>query len=868
MGLITGARHRRNPAAGGLEPIGFKLGRAGGVMTFLFLLAVACLPARAQTVPQIRFSTHQQTGEFALQSPARHATLFRGQMGAKVNGKWVYADRYPQHLIAGSAFHDRLGTGREILIHNRGLAGEPELVEILRTYDHRPYATVQAEVVNHGAQTVMVSDLRSLMATGKPPIDLGAAAADDRVLSDSYSESEPAIHIDNLGQAPGGVHLAVGSQLIYNRRSHYGIFWGALTTTRFLTVFHLRASVPAAGTAARILSFEADSTGTTVIQNHLALRGDPPQDHITLRLPVKPGESLPAERILVGAGGSFLKLLENYGQAVRIWHDVHLTMPAPKGWWSWGAYRNGLNSGAALTNAAWMAQHLRRLGFDYFHMDDGYQFDRGTYTIPDATLFPHGVGYVGQRVTRMGLYFGLWTAPFEVARYSWVYKHHPDWLVHDAQGQPIVVQRSLYNWHKDHIYALDATNPGAQKYLWQTYRVLAHHWNVRYIKLDFMARSAIEGDYYRPHTTAMEAQRIGLKLIRRAVGPDVFLDKDGSTMLNPVGLVDGGRISQDTGRGFDVSRQAAPGIAARFYMNRNFYISDPDSFSIADKTIPYIHRKQLHHHKFAALTLGEARVAITLAAVAGGMYEVGDDLPALGREPHRLELLLNPDLLDMVRTGRPALALDLMTFRPQDRQPSVFLLHEDARQSVLAVFNWTQAPLTHPISLQRLGLQPGTEAEDVFDHDHPVALHAGVLKLLVPPRDVRVIKFVDPKSPPAAPVVHLQGPTELTMGHAGYFEATASPAGAPVMRWQWDFGDGVTARGAAVHHAYTQDGVFTVTLRARGLDGPSAVRHLKVHASGVFDLRVRVKNARPWYPPKPPWAKGAGGASSGQANSK
>jgi hypothetical protein len=99
--------------------------------------------------------------------------------------------------------------------------------------------------------------------------------------------------------------------------------------------------------------------------------------------------------------------------------------------------------------------------------------------------------------------------------------------------------------------------------------------------MDFMDDAAVEGAYYRPDTTALEAQRIGLNIIRSAVGDNVVLDKDGSPMLNPVGIVDAGRISQDTGHSFDASRDAASGIAARYYMNRNFFIADPDAFTVS-----------------------------------------------------------------------------------------------------------------------------------------------------------------------------------------------------------------------------------------------------------------------------------------------
>ena len=65
----------------------------------------------------------------------------------------------------------------------------------------------------------------------------------------------------------------------------------------------------------------------------------------------------------------------------------------------------------------------------------------------------------------------------------------------------------------------------------------------------------------------------------------MILDKDGSYMLTPVGLVNTGRIGQDTGHTFRFTREAAPGIAARYYMNRNFYVSDPDAFTVSKQVV-------------------------------------------------------------------------------------------------------------------------------------------------------------------------------------------------------------------------------------------------------------------------------------------
>ena len=66
------------------------------------------------------------------------------------------------------------------------------------------------------------------------------------------------------------------------------------------------------------------------------------------------------------------------------------------------------------------------------------------------------------------------------------------------------------------------------------------------------------------------------------------------------------------------------------------------------------------------------------------MFEIGDDLPTLGSDPERAALVKNPDLLAMAKLGRAAVPLYLLTYADKDQQPSIFLLHEDQRQSILA----------------------------------------------------------------------------------------------------------------------------------------------------------------------------------------
>src|SRR5205814_5780879 len=221
-----------------------------------------------------------------------------------------------------------------------------------------------------------------------------------------------------------------------------------------------------------------------------------------------------------------------------------------------------------------------------------------------------------------------------------------------------------------------ATHPGAGKYLQEMVRTMTRDWGARYLKLDFMDDTAIEGYYHRPHTTALEAQRIALQAIRDAVGDDVLLDKDASPMLTPVGIVDQGRTSGDAGHAFRTAKDRSPGILARYYMHRNFFVNDPDAFTLLREVPKGPVLDPDYSRAWGTLTLEEAQMSIVLAATTGGMFEFGDDLPSLSTDSERLSLLTNNDILRMVKLGKASRPLDLLEYSTEDLQPSITFLLE------------------------------------------------------------------------------------------------------------------------------------------------------------------------------------------------
>jgi alpha-galactosidase len=767
-------------------------------------------------------------GTYVISTANAKTPILRAGIAAELDHRWVKSAEYPKRDIAASDFEGALGRGRQAKVTFTGLAGQPDLIYTIRLYSTRPYGEIQVEVRNQSDKEFEVQSIRSVEALGNPIVDLHSNSSADRVLSDSFSEDWPPFQIYDLGKAPKGMHRGVGSQLIYNQQSKESIFFGALSADRLLTILHLQTKP-----GPSIAGFTVDSAGTTEImatEEESGVREGPKENIVELSLPVANGESISSEAVMFAAGSDYHAQLENYGAAIRELHHSRIPEGNMLGWWSWTAFYMKITEGNAFTNALWQAEHLLNLGYDWFHFDFGYGYARGDYATPNASKFPHGMRPVTREIAQHGLNIGIWTAPFEVGEFGSIYQNHKDWLVHNAKGDPIQVTTDE-EVRSEKVFALDCTNPAAQEFLRQTYRTLIREWQVKYIKLDFMDTTAVEGYFHRAHTTALENIRIGLQVIRDAVGDDVLLDKDGSPMLTPVGLVDDGRISQDTGHTFLRSKEAAPGIAARYYMHRNFFINDPDAFTVSRQVIE---ERRIQ----APLTLDEAEVSIALAAMSGGMYEIGDDLPTLGADPDRVALVTNSDLLRIAKLGRAAFPVDLLSYRAEDEQPSILLLHEDARLSVLAVFNWTEKPSSHRFSFADLKLVSGKSYQftDVFNAERSVSASGDSIQFEQPAHSVRLVKIVDSGIPAAAPSIQLDLPDHAKVFEAVKLATSADPEGVPALSYRWDFGDGTSQEGRRVTHAYTKAGTYTVRLQVDGVDGVPAEKEASVAVNGFVEI--------------------------------
>src|SRR5438046_3139747 len=407
-----------------------------GVLGLLMSSLNYAMPAEYTTSAsqRLRVTVDGATGDYAIGQSGVASDVLSATVAAKVDGPWLHSRDYPNHFITESAANDYLGMAHEWTVRHSGLEGAPELICTLHSYADKPFGDIQVRVVDSAGRTIHIEAIRPIEAREGKILDLGGPVALDRVLSDSYSEDRPALKIRDLGDGES-VHRGVGSQLLYNRESRLSFFVGVLTSNRFLTVS--RVHVGGSLNAPQIQAFEVDSTGTTELTKENSLKQSAPEDQMELSLVLPPGRALDSEKLFFGVSGDYHSQLEMYGSLIRVLHHARVSSPSPMGWWSWTAYYFGLNEGSALTNAHWLAQHLKSMGYRFFHIDEGYQYARGEYATPCSARFPSEMAAMEQKIRSEGLIPGVWTAPFEVADRSWVYENHRDWLVRSAKGEPI-----------------------------------------------------------------------------------------------------------------------------------------------------------------------------------------------------------------------------------------------------------------------------------------------------------------------------------------------------------------------------------------------------------------------------------------------
>ncbi|GHT66009.1 alpha-galactosidase [Spirochaetia bacterium] len=200
-----------------------------------------------------------------------------------------------------------------------------------------------------------------------------------------------------------------------------------------------------------------------------------------------------------------------------------------------------------------MAASARNLGAELFVLDDGWFGKRDDDHSSLGDWFPHkgklpeGVAGLAQKVTALGIKFGLWIEPEMVNPDSDLFRAHPDWAIHIPQ-RPRTEQRNQY--------VLDMGRPEIVEHLFKVLSVILESAPISYIKWD-MNRYITE-----PYSVALPPPRQGEFFHRYVLGvydlyarltgafPEILFEScaSGGARFDPgiLGFAPQGWLSDDT----------------------------------------------------------------------------------------------------------------------------------------------------------------------------------------------------------------------------------------------------------------------------------------------------------------------------------
>ena len=393
-------------------------------------------------------------------------------------------------------------------------------------------------------------------------------------------------------------------------------------------------------------------------------------------------------------------------------------------------------------------------GMEYIQLEDGWQQSAGSHEVHSEN-FPNGVKRVVEGIHSKGLKAGIRFAPFSVAINSELGQRHPDYFLQDDEKKPATV---ILPEDGVEVALLDVSHPGAQAYIREYIHRIIDEWECDLVKADLLAYTIgpmTEFDNFNwsdRSLTVVELYRQGIQLLNQAVQ-----ESQRTALLSVCNTANGPSIG-----GFSLNHLSSH---CR-YIGQGLWNEHTGLKQLICTAIPYLPiHGTIWTNEFGVLAvdeplpINEVLVAITGAALSGGVVTCGDDLTTLKSE--RAELLAK--LFPLV--GKAATPIALY----QHELPQVWNLPLQASYdswNVVGVFNWNDTSEESHFTLDSLGLD---ESKYYLVHDFWNRQYLGVVRgsmtlMSIPPRSAKLLCLRAEQSTPqllATDIHFTQGSVEI-----------------------------------------------------------------------------------------------------------
>lgn len=427
------------------------------------------------------------------------------------------------------------------------------------------------------------------------------------------------------------------------------------------------------------------------------------------------GKSVKSPRIILIPADDWRDGLELFAdQCAAFAPSVPSKGPRPFGWNSWGKLQTKITYDKAIEVSDFIHDNITNRGFH--DADSSVVIDLDAFW--DFGFKPHQHRQFVEHCRANGQKAGIYWCPFT----DWggnpdgVLGEDPQYKMGDlyirVNGEPVKF---------DGAPALDPTHPGTKARIKRQLEQFID-WGYEYVKIDFMAHGAYEGDtHYDPSvTTGTQAFNQGMAYIDSINNNRLWINLSIAPLF-PANYAHSRRISCDAWAGVKDTEYVLNALTYGWWLDHLYHYNDAD------------------HVVYEGATDGENRMRITSSALTG-VYFLGDDMSKDGLESTKERIIRNTGNREI-----NAMARNCKSFRPVEHAKGTsaadMFTNSDDKYIYVAIFNFTDRPVEKTLPMRRLGLSESINylAMELWSHD---TLNVnGAINVAIPARDVKVFRI-------------------------------------------------------------------------------------------------------------------------------
>jgi alpha-galactosidase len=415
---------------------------------------------------------------------------------------------------------------------------------------------------------------------------------------------------------------------------------------------------------------------------------------------LKPGETIHYEQIVLRHAGNWIDLLNQFGDAIAKENGIGRLKHADfKGWATWDYYAYVFSADDIRENT----ERIKRLSpaANLVQIDAGWYSTRGDYAV--RTNLAGGMKEIADSIKAAGMTPGIWIDGFRANSTSDVCTQHPEYFLHDQDGNLIIEVRRKEGTDRDRVY-IDYSHPGARAHIAQRIRAIVEDWGFPYLKIDFMRfglnreimrnKPAVTGiRAHDPTITDVERMRLGLQTMREAVGPDRYLLGCSAVFGPCIGYVDGMRTGGDISPRYEAFPERSLANLGHFYLSGRVFNGDADYLVFREAADEDEKVAKEDVKRGGSMTMNEAQMWADVNKLYGSCRLSSDNLMTLRPERQALvkEVFQYPAMDETV-------PLDVWRHATSKGDGFELVLARKGKAIYLGVFNWSDTPKEYTLA--------------------------------------------------------------------------------------------------------------------------------------------------------------------------